>query len=903
MLSAILADYFVRLPGLPSEPAVVADLNGDGRPDAVVHDGHQRWVVRLGQADQTFLPGSTLPKIGEIGASAAWTQIIAGRFTSTGEMDLLAIRPMTATPDVWVVYLLIGDGAGNFTGHRPWAIHGYAANQTSAALDGSSAPAWLVFNRGNGIQGVRFDDSGRRGDATALIPGANLIGVADFDGDGRDDLAAQEVGALSVYISGGGGAFDRVVAYSGFSPRFAMVGDVDGDHRPDLLLAVYPQNPLIEIQNPLAQAGHGIHDGFAIVPLGIGGGDGVSAMGDVNGDGVADLLVYSEQRIYNGPYGKVPYVDYRTYFLLMSRPGGGYFSSTWGRDEIGRGEPFGPEYSTADARRLWHGFDLFGTGLMSVFQHGRVRLCVPDTFDVHRPVVDSITITAPGYLSGQRRLVATATEGDRGLGDLTFFVDGNNDGMYTTSDGFFSVGPRAPGDSAFRVMLGLEGDGRFGPAVPFRAFAYDAWGFAGPASTGVATLSLNGLFDGTPGPTAADTLAPSESVVQDDRRLPVAVADFTGDGIPDLIVNPSDGGLYFRRGFGPGPTGAPRFGTPHPILTGPGVMGLLVARRAVVGRFGDGSALDLVIQRIRPDGGVDALLLANDGAGRFTLRSATPLTSGDEPTFASIGPMAAAYLDGQSSRAWLVVSANGRVDALRFGDGGVVDGRRAVARGYEGLASFSPSWDQFAPGIADFDGDGRDDVLLVRGSTPANKTIEVSLSRGETFKVVVVGVMTQYAGLENMTSIRVGDVDGDGVPDVVFGVAGQQSGSGYGAVRVFHGSRSAGSVEFSTVAELYRRTIAGASANGIVVGIRAIGDALGDGRIQVVADFYSPGVGDVVAIDPAHSGIATIGHTIVSVGNPHLEPYESIFLVADADGDGVLDVFRRDDALDVFRFV
>jgi hypothetical protein len=110
-------------------------------------------------------------------------------------------------------------------------------------------------------------------------------------------------------------------------------------------------------------------------------------------------------------------------------------------------------------------------------------------------------------------------------------------------------------------------------------------------------------------------------------------------------------------------------------------------------------------------------------------------------------------------------------------------------------------------------------------------------------------------------------------------------------------------VELSTVAELYRRTIAGASANGIVVGIRAIGDALGDGRIQVVADFYSPGVGDVVAIDPAHSGIATIGHTIVSVGNPHLEPYESIFLVADADGDGVLDVFRRDDALDVFRFV
>jgi hypothetical protein len=892
MLSAILADQFVNLPGLTSEPAVVADLNGDGRPDAIVHDGHQRWVVRLGQADQTFLPGSTLPKIGEIGASAAWTTIIAGRFTTSGKLDLLAVRPLASGG--WVVYLLIGDGAGNFIGNRPWAVHSYGANQASAYLDGQNSPAWLVFDGGTGIQGLRFDDSGRRGDMTTLIAGANLVGVADFDGDGRDDLAVQDQSGTAVDISEPSG-FDRVFAYRGLPRQSIIVGDADGDHRPDLVVADQTRGKIVLVQNPLAQPGHGIHDGFAVIDLSPGGG-GISALGDVNGDGVADLLVYSETTEFPVSEDQLNYYVYRNYSMLLSQPGGGYLGSSWGRDYIG-GRHYGPPFVVAGV--LWHGYDLFGTGLMSVFSGGaRMRLSVPDTFDVHRPVIDSITLTAPGSPSGQRRLVATASGGDRGLGYGLFFNDANNDGIYTENE-FESIGPPGKTDLAYREVLELDGDFRYAGTVRFRAFAYDAWGFAGPVSTGVVTLQGGGTFQGTPGSTVSDTLSPSESVVQDDRRLPVAVADFTGDGIPDLIVNPSDGGLYFRRGFGPGPTGAPRFGTPRLILSGAG--GLLVARRGVVGRFDGGSALDLVIQRIRPDGGVDALLLANNGTGHFTLRSSTLLTNITDPTFASIGPMAAAYLDGQSSRAWLVVSANYRVDALRFGDDGAVGARRAVATGQEGFASFSPSWDEFPPSIADFDGDGRDDVLLVRGSTPNNKTIQVSLSRGDTFKVVVVGVMSTYVGHENLTSIRVGDVDGDHVPDVVIGVASYGVIPAYGAVRVYHGARTGGVVEFSAPDELYRRTTD--QSGNFSVGIRAIGDVLGDGRIQVAADFYSPGVGDVVAIDPAHNGQPTIGHTIVSVGNPHLEPYESIFLVADADGDGVLDVFRRDDGLDVFRFV
>jgi len=193
----------------------MADLNGDGKPDVVVANwcasgsncSLNVWgadgtvAVLLGNGDGTFQP--------------------AVAYASGG-----------ASPDSVVVADVNGDG-------KPDII---VANWCASSSDCGSGSVGVLLGNGDGtFQAAATYNSG------GVF--ARSVVVGDFNGDGKPDLAVGNWSgadglcctspALSVLLGNGDGTFQQAVTYASGVQLSVAVGDVNGDHRPDLVVANY----------------------------------------------------------------------------------------------------------------------------------------------------------------------------------------------------------------------------------------------------------------------------------------------------------------------------------------------------------------------------------------------------------------------------------------------------------------------------------------------------------------------------------------------------------------------------------------------------------------------------------------------------------------------------------------
>ncbi len=259
----------------------ITDLDGDGDADLVAANARDAITVQLNAGDGTFVNAGTTPLY------ARAVCVVAGDFDGDGYGDAAA-----ATDDQSAVTVRAGRGAGAFldpplyfaTGRTPVAI-------AQGDLDGDGRTDLVTADRGDGLTpgtmsvliGGAPQTCGRTDYAAG--GGASDVAVADFNGDGRLDLAAaNEDNTMSVFLARGDGGFQPRVNYpAGSYSQNVAVGDFDMDSRPDIVVSNFVESTLSMYLNH----GDGTFGSAVIIP--VGPHPRYVTVADLNGDGLPDL--------------------------------------------------------------------------------------------------------------------------------------------------------------------------------------------------------------------------------------------------------------------------------------------------------------------------------------------------------------------------------------------------------------------------------------------------------------------------------------------------------------------------------------------------------------------------------------------------------------------------------------
>ena len=214
----------------------------------------------------------------------------------------------------------------------------------------------------------------------------------------------------------------------------------------------------------------------------------------------------------------------------------------------------------------------------------------------------------------------------------------------------------------------------------------------------------------------------------------IAIGDLNGDSKPDLAVAGWDGAVstLFNKGDA-------TFPVEHDYATGDRTTSI------AIGDLNADGALDLAAT-VAEDGTLDVLL--NKGDGSF----ASPVTyaAGQEPWAVTVGDV-----NGDRAADLAVVSTERNGVSIFFNDGkGAFAGRSDYAAGPEPVSV----------AMADLNGDGKPDLAISHfGSVFRSNTVSVLLNDGR----AGFGSKRDYPVAEGFGRIAIGDVSGDGKPDLV----------------------------------------------------------------------------------------------------------------------------------------
>ena len=255
-------------------------------------------VILFGNGDGTFSYSSSLANTGAMHSGALTT----ADFNGDGNLDLFALGTLNGpSPTV-----LLGYGAGAFNSVPQnallqeisplgglWgvtaAVGDFDENGTldvavAAGLPTSTSGIAPLMGNGDGTFSVTS------GSQMSLGPGLSAMVAADFNGDGKLDLAAVDVGTNAAYVllGNGDGTFQSPMTIPvGNNPAAIAVGDFTNNGKLDLAIANATDNTVTLLMGN----GDGTFTEESGSPFAVGKQPESIVAADFNGDGKLDLAV------------------------------------------------------------------------------------------------------------------------------------------------------------------------------------------------------------------------------------------------------------------------------------------------------------------------------------------------------------------------------------------------------------------------------------------------------------------------------------------------------------------------------------------------------------------------------------------------------------------------------------
>ncbi|MBL7961595.1 VCBS repeat-containing protein, partial [bacterium] len=793
----------------------ISDVDGDGKPDIIITNVNSNniSIFRNTSASGTFTTGSLAAKV-DFATEAAPYFLAIDDVDGDGKQDIVATNFLSDSLSV----IRNTSITGNIT-------------------------------TGSFAEKVNFQT------------GANYNGVSikDLDGDGKPDIVVAKSnvqGKISVFrntsttgsITTGSFASKVDFTTGGQNPSQVSIGDIDGDSKPDI---VVNGNTKCSVFRNISTIGSITSESFA-PNVDFTTGNGPVDIFDMDGDGKLDIVA----------------VDQNTNTLSLFRNTSTAGSITYAPKV---------DFLTSPNPVLIEIGDIDGDGK-------------PDIV-VTNQNVNKVSIYRNQSTSGNIDGTALASKIEFSTGTLPAQVaigdmdgDGKSDLVVTNSaDSSVSVFrntiPTPPSITSFSPISGPIGTSVTITGTNFNTTSTNNIVYFGAVKANVTNASTTELTvtvptgatyapitvtDTTTGLTAysskpfvvtfsssqiidVSSFASKVDFTAGSGPYTIAVGDIDGDGKPDVAVaNEGSSMLSIFRNTGTG--GSASFAAKVDFATGVSPRGV-----AIGDVDGDGKP-DVVVTN---NGGTTISVFRNTStSGAITLDPKVDFTMGNGPNIVVIGDV-----DGDGKADLIVASefSSGMISIFRnTGTNGTI----SFAAKVDSMAGSGP----WGVALGDVDGDGKPDLV---NANAGNNTISVFRNTG-TSGSISLDTKVDFATGSYPLGVAIGDVDGDGKPDVVVT---NYNGS---SVSVFRNTSTAGSISLALKADF---------ATGSVPAGIALGDLDGDGKADITTANYGSNTVSILKNTSISGTISLAAKVEFATGSSPVG-----VAIADIDGDGKPDL-------------
>ena len=702
----VFGDASYSAPGLSSTSPpqgnasiVTADFNGDGIPDAAIlgsTSGGQVVSIFLGRPDGSFAP--------RLDYSVQATGFTVGDFNGDGKVDIVVVT----YGYVLGASILFGNGDGTF--QSPVPLNQNIGNGYSAAAsgdfnrDGKLDLLVLTPNFGSGATMAILLGNGDgtfQAPVTYSVPVAPYLVLGDFNGDGKPDIAISGSSQVSVLINNGDGTFKSPANYSiSGNVQALAAADLNADGNLDLVVPTGGSSAAISVLrgngdgtfgNPIVYTSNLL----SIYSTSI-------AVADFNGDGKLDVALTNSE----GPTNAVAIVlgngdgTFQNPPLLYSA--GLLPTGVVTLDVNGDGKP---DLAVAGGYGVLSYFSL-----TTLINRGDGSFANPVGFPVLQFPYSAVT----GDFNGDGK-VDIATTSLTQTGGVSVLLG--------KGDGTFQPHLDSPtGQSPTAIVAGdFNGDGKLDLVV------------ADSSPTNALLSTLIGSGDGTFQNKFSQTLPGILGSL--------AVGDFNGDGKLDVAaVIQGTSAVSIFLGHGDGSFAAPVQYPTGPMLLSPPYHNVLV------GDFNGDGKLDLAAAT---DNGI-AILLGN-GNGTF------------QPF--SLVPSLLSYDPGDELVALTDFNGDGKLDIVKTTQTGIInvalgngDGTFQQASGFQIPSILNTQ----SAVVGDFNGDGKPDLAF---ACQSSDVVTILFGNGDgTFKGHIEYSVPSVSN--NVNFMMAADFNGDGALDM-----------------------------------------------------------------------------------------------------------------------------------------